>query len=187
MDALADCELVSRVQASYAQAFGTIYCRHRPYVRSCLQRLTKKSELTEDLVQETFIRALERIDLFDPNSERANVRAWLRTIALNVCANKLNRLGLERRSTLAALETRSIGSASACDPSIAASRSETQGLLIKAISQLPELMAKCIVSHYVFGLSYAEICDVYGMRMGRVIYLLHRGRHILAKRLRKYL
>jgi RNA polymerase sigma-70 factor (ECF subfamily) len=186
MDSLSDLELVARVQAGDVGAFEAIYGRHHQHVLLCLQRMTKKRDLAEEIAQETFVRALEKIDSFDVGAEPANLWAWLRRISFNICVNRLNRLALERRSTVAALEMGNITFPTWGDPSVVASRSELHRLLIEAIDALPELMAKCIVSHYVFGLSYEEICGVYALSQGSVVYLLHRGRRILAERLSQY-
>src|SRR5207247_5849214 len=55
-------------------------------------RLTHNRAEAEDLVQETWLRALRHFDQFDPGS---NCRAWLLTILRNAFLNRLRREGRE--------------------------------------------------------------------------------------------
>ena len=55
-------------------------------------RLTHDRVEADDLVQETWLRALRHFDQFDPGS---NCRAWLVTILRNAFLNRLRRQGRE--------------------------------------------------------------------------------------------
>lgn len=187
MRSLTDLDLISRVQAGCAAAFGIIYRRHYHWVRAYLRKLAKNMEFAEDMAQETFIRALERITQFDVDDQNAKFRGWLKSIAYSVCVNNLSRLPLEHQSIVAAFERGNIRFDRPREPSVAASKSEMNKALLKAINALPDLMAKCVLSHYVFGLSYADMCATYTLSKGSVVYLLYQARRILAKRLEGYL
>jgi RNA polymerase sigma factor (sigma-70 family) len=88
-----------------AEDFGELYERTYPIVRAYLRRRTgSRPDLVLDLVAETFARALERRDQFDP--QRGAAVAWLLAIASHllvdaarrgrVADRSRHRLGMER-------------------------------------------------------------------------------------------
>lgn len=88
-----------------AQGFGLLYERRYPLVRGYLRRrVGPRPELVLDLVAETFARALERREQFDP--QRGSAVGWLLGIAHHVLVDAARRgrvadesrrrLGMER-------------------------------------------------------------------------------------------
>jgi RNA polymerase sigma-70 factor (ECF subfamily) len=88
-----------------AEGFAMLYRRRYPLVRGYLRRqIGLRSELVFDLVAETFARALERRDQFDP--DRGSAVGWLLGIARNLLLDAMRegrvaetsrrRLGMER-------------------------------------------------------------------------------------------
>lgn len=97
-----DEELLSNVSA---EGFAVLYERRYQLVRSYLRRrLGAQPELVLDLVAETFARALERREQFDPH--RGSAAGWLLGISRNllldamregrVAESSRRRLGMER-------------------------------------------------------------------------------------------
>jgi RNA polymerase sigma factor (sigma-70 family) len=97
-----DEELLSNASA---EGFAVLYRRRYPLVRSYLRRrIGLQPELVLDLVAETFARALERRDQFDP--DRGSAVGWLLGIARNLLLDAMRegrvaetsrrRLGMER-------------------------------------------------------------------------------------------
>lgn len=58
----------------------------RPQLKSFLLRMTASVEDTEDLVQETFIKAFQHLDTFKGNS---SLKTWVFAIGSNLCKNFL--------------------------------------------------------------------------------------------------
>jgi RNA polymerase sigma factor (sigma-70 family) len=88
-----------------AEGFALLYRRRHPLVRGYLRRrIGVQPELVLDLVAETFARALERRDQFDPH--RGSAAGWLLGIARNLLLDAMRagrvaetsrrRLGMER-------------------------------------------------------------------------------------------
>ena len=74
--------LVTLAQKGDAEAFGVLYEMHADLVyRYIFQRVASQS-LAEDLTQETFLRALRRLDTFTWQGK--DVAAWFVTIARNL-------------------------------------------------------------------------------------------------------
>ncbi|MFR0357302.1 RNA polymerase sigma factor [Streptomyces sediminimaris] len=64
------------------EAFSLLYARHRRDVERCVWRRVSDPQVVEDIVSETFVRALASVGRF--RWERGGVRAWLTTIARNL-------------------------------------------------------------------------------------------------------
>ncbi|MCH9683882.1 MAG: RNA polymerase sigma factor [Deltaproteobacteria bacterium] len=87
--------LVARVLRGDPQAFRDLYGRHGRYVAGVVFRLMGDDADLEDIVQDTFVRAAERLaSLRNP----AQVRPWLVTIAVRLAQSRMTRR--RRRSWL---------------------------------------------------------------------------------------
>ena len=64
--------------------FGTEIMQYERILRPIAFNLTRSREATEDLVQDTFYRALSNVDKF---AEGTNIKAWLFTIMRNIFIN----------------------------------------------------------------------------------------------------
>lgn len=73
-------ELVQRVAAGDTEAFGQVVGRYSAPLYSLALRIVRDPALAEDVVQETFIRAYERLDGFRGAS---SLSTWLYRIACN--------------------------------------------------------------------------------------------------------
>jgi RNA polymerase sigma-70 factor (ECF subfamily) len=90
-----DAELLA-ASAEEPEAFGLFYRRHVEALLRYLQARTGRPELAADVCAETFARALERADQFDP--ARGPGRAWLFTIAGSVLIDGMRRGQVEARA-----------------------------------------------------------------------------------------
>lgn len=75
--------LVVQAAAGDRDAFATLYNEHRGEVYLSLVRRTRNRDLAEDLTQDTFVRALRRIDTFSVRPG-GSFAGWLVTIARNL-------------------------------------------------------------------------------------------------------
>lgn len=71
---------IEKARSGDVEAFGALYERHVDMIRGYVMRRAGNRELAEDVVSETFIRALTRIGSFTDG----NFEAWLTTIARNL-------------------------------------------------------------------------------------------------------
>ncbi|MYW48836.1 RNA polymerase sigma factor [Streptomyces sp. SID161] len=85
----AEVELVTRAVAGDRDAFATLYNDHRPEVYRYLVNRTRNRSLAEDLTQDTFLRALRRIDTFQHRPTTAGFVGWLCVIARNIYLDHL--------------------------------------------------------------------------------------------------
>ena len=149
-------------------------------------RLTHDRVEADDLVQETWLRALRHFDQFDPGS---NCRAWLVTILRNAFLNRLRRRGRER------LESDMTGergdSAPFEDSAIERSTPEEEffqtvfhGDVERALKSLSPAFQQVIVLADLEGFTYKEIAQVLNSPLGTVMSRLSRARQLLRAELR---
>ena len=73
-------ELVRKAQVGDFDAFGKLVDLHKAKVYAALRRLTGNDQDAEDLLQDTFLKAIDKIDQF---RGEASFGTWLTAIALN--------------------------------------------------------------------------------------------------------
>jgi RNA polymerase sigma-70 factor (ECF subfamily) len=148
-------------------------------------RLTHNRAEAEDLVQETWLRALRHFDQFDPGT---NCRAWLLTILRNAFLNRLRREGREiLESDMGATEA---GAARIEEASVARSSPEEDffqtvlhGDVDRALKTLPLPFRLVVTLADLEGLTYKEVAQVLGCPIGTVMSRLSRARQLLRKEL----
>jgi RNA polymerase sigma-70 factor (ECF subfamily) len=93
----AEIKLVSRAQGGDSSAFAALYTAHRDVVFAFLYNRTRDRHLAEDLTQETFARALLKIETYSWKVSGGGFGAWLSVIARNLHLDhcKLSRVRLE--------------------------------------------------------------------------------------------
>jgi len=150
-------------------------------------RLTKNTAEAEDLVQDTYVKAMRARRQFETGT---NMRAWLLRILTNTFINRYRRGGLEKSviegpdadpladgwigaSTLASMR----------DPESLALRPVLEQEIRTALDELPDEFRLAVVLADVEELSYREISDIMGCPIGTVMSRLHRGRRLLKGRL----
>jgi RNA polymerase sigma-70 factor (ECF subfamily) len=143
-------------------------------------RVGRDEELATEVVQETFLSALERIEDYD--RERGPMLPWLTYTARNCIRKALRQRGRLQsvgdrwevidRKLLAAcseLATRPL-------PDELLEREETAELVQMALSNLPDKYRIALRQHYCLQRPLREIADDLGVTEGAVKSLLHRAR-----------
>ncbi len=83
---ITDLELVELAKGGQLEAFSTLVKRHQVGLLRLVFRMMKDMAKSEDIVQEAFIKAYEKLGSFEG---RSSFRSWLIQIALNTAKNKL--------------------------------------------------------------------------------------------------
>ena len=86
MSAPSDRDLIQRARRGDAEAFGELVVRYQVSVFNVCYRILHERLEAEDMTQETFLRARDRLQTFD--DERL-FGPWIRRVAANVCLNHL--------------------------------------------------------------------------------------------------
>ncbi|MCB0411416.1 MAG: sigma-70 family RNA polymerase sigma factor, partial [Bdellovibrionales bacterium] len=85
---IADLELVKRAQTGEKQAFSMLVERHQKTMMRVALRVTKDLERAEDVVQESFIKAYEKLTAFEG---RSSFKSWMYQITVNTAKNKIRK------------------------------------------------------------------------------------------------
>ena len=135
--------------------------------------LAHNSSDAEDLVQETYLKALRGFASFQPGT---NFRAWIFQILRNTFLSSCSRL--ERRMTVA-LDSEDEGPELAVDmetpETILMNRSNAQ-LVQRAIGDLPVHYREALLLCEVEEMSYQEIAEILSVPIGTVMSRLARAR-----------
>jgi RNA polymerase sigma-70 factor (ECF subfamily) len=166
-------------------AFEATAHRHLGALFSFALKLSRNRDDAEDLVSDTYLRALERWRQFRPGT---NMRAWLFTILYHLFVSRKRRVA--SREVLSTDDPESpvrpetiVGAA---DPEAAYYDSFIDEEIVASIMALPPEYRSAVLMSDVHGMRYGEIAEVLGVPEGTVKSRLFRGRRILQRRLRTY-
>jgi len=146
--------------------------------------LTQNREEAEDLVQETYGKALKGFRSFQPGT---NFRAWIFRILRNTFLT--SRTGLKSKMTVSldSEEGESVLPATAETPeSLLIERSQQQ-MVQQAIEELPLIFREVVLLCDVEEMSYQEIAETISIPIGTVMSRLARARNALRLGLSKKL
>jgi RNA polymerase sigma-70 factor, ECF subfamily len=165
-----ECQALAHVDALYSFAL----------------KLARSHEDAEDLVSDTFLRALERWEQYRPGT---NIRAWLFTILYHVFVSRRRRVDAREAHTVDAANQEAVSyeePVGDLDPETRYFDSFFDDEITRAIAALPEEYRSAVVLSDIHELRYAEIAGVLGVPEGTVKSRLFRGRRILQKVLAGY-
>lgn len=159
--------------------------------RFALRLTAGQSAAAEDLVQETFLRALRSWVTYRRGT---NCRSWLFTITRNAFLRRTEHQ--DRRPDVAeadvgvevtALAARSLFSdGTGADPERTFFDSFVDARVLRALDRLPLAFREAVTLSDLEGMSYGEVAEVLHLPVGTVKSRLHRGRRILQRELRDY-
>lgn len=173
-----DRPLVSLARTGDVGAFESLYRRHRDRVYALVWRLCGGDHaLAEDLLQEAFVRAWQKLDTFRGESRFGT---WLHRLSANLTLT-------DRRSRL-----RRVRWEAPIDETVertaTGQRDVQAGMrqdLEQAIAALPDRARTVLVLHDVEGYGHAEIARLTGMAVGSSKAQLHRARKLLREALER--
>ena len=179
--ALAASRAVPRVAVSDAaspalagdpDAFRALYAAHAPRVHALCLRLEHDAATAEELTQDVFVRAWQKLDGF---RGEAAFGTWLHRLAVN--------LMLEARGSKA--RDRQRHAESEVLPELSARRTTPDEAmdLEDALRELPPGMRQVFTLHDVEGYRHEEIGELLGISSGTSKSQLHRARMALRERL----
>jgi RNA polymerase sigma-70 factor (ECF subfamily) len=137
--------------------------------------LTGERADAEDLVQETYAKALKGFRAFEPGT---NLRAWMYRILRNTFLT--SRTGLAARSTAWLEDEDPTGdlTAHALTPELLLLQQETQQSVLDTLAALPIPQREIILISDVEQLSYREIASILDIPIGTVMSRLARARKL---------
>ena len=169
-------DIVQRVRAGDVDAFGQIVKGYERRVFALAVMILRNREGADDVTQDAFVRAFERLDLYDV---RRPFYPWLATITMRLSRNWLARHSPgARRET--PIQPESSAYASAAPAALDVLVAEDEGRhLWRLVERLPLGERTAVVLHYRQELSVSEVASAIGVTAGTVKTLLFRARQHL--------
>jgi RNA polymerase sigma-70 factor (ECF subfamily) len=166
--------LIRRAQDGDMAAFEQLYRDHVGRVFAVCLRLCGDASLAEELAQEAFVRAWQKLGSFRGESAFSS---WLYTLAVNTA---LSERRSRRRRTSRVMTTDDL---SAFDKPGRPPGPEHGFDLERALAQLPPGARAVLVLHDVEGYKHQEIAEMTGIAEGTSKAQLHRARRLLREAL----
>ncbi|MFZ5718380.1 MAG: RNA polymerase sigma factor [Pseudomonadota bacterium] len=167
---LHDVELCALAAAGERRAFGELVRRHNSAIRQLLRRMGAQAAESDDVAQDAFLAAFERIAEFRGEGTFAG---WVKRIAAR---QYLRRLQREKRLTAIAAEGE-------VDTPPAAGDADHRIDLDEALKGLSPAERLCVSMCYGAGLSHGETADALNLPLGTVKSHVKRGLDKLRVRL----
>jgi RNA polymerase sigma-70 factor (ECF subfamily) len=163
-------ERIERSRAGDPEAFGVLVERYQRMVHALAYRMTGSQADAEDLAQQTFIRAYERLASFRGSSRFSS---WLGRIAIHLCLNWVRQQERRRRLHEAWGEDRLIAAA---DREGGDTVEDRRGRIQWALLRLPAKQRAAVVLTLQEGLSHAEAARMLGCPEATVSWRLFAAR-----------
>jgi len=155
------------VAAQDTAAFGELVRRHQSQVRNFLRRLTGDAAAADDLAQDCFLHAWNKLQTF---AGRGSFAGWLLRIAYTTFLQSKRRARRynEALDTATGLATTALGNYT--------SATDELPDLDKLLAVLSEEERAIVVMSYACGLSHREISDATGLPTGTVKSIIFRSK-----------
>ncbi|MGE5295980.1 MAG: RNA polymerase sigma factor [Solirubrobacterales bacterium] len=176
---MSETELLKRYTAGDENAFRELVNQYKDSVYAFLRRFLSRSDMIEDVFQETFMQLYISRNTFDLSKP---LRPWLFTIAANKAKDALRRnqrvdstnLGSmfdsEESSVDDVLNTLDSDTRMPYDDMI---RDETATAVKRVIAKMPAKLREILILGYFHKFSYAEISQILHIPVGTVKSRLH--------------
>ena len=178
-----DEQLVGEALGGAQSAYRQLVARFQRPVFNLVARMVRDHGLAEDLAQDAFVKAFDRLATF--RAEQGKFSNWMFKIAHNTAIDHLRKATLDTVPLDAPEADEPDYHAILADPRSAtplegAIRSDLARDIGSAIERLRPEYREVVVLRHQEGLAYDEIADVTGLPLGTVKTYIHRARKELA-------
>jgi RNA polymerase sigma-70 factor, ECF subfamily len=161
---------MARVAAGDKAALGQLFAAEGGRLVAVAQRIVRRRDLAEEVVQDAFVAAWQRARQFEP--DRGSARAWLTTIVRNRALNLLRdgaRVEYHDGGTLADMGDRVADAEGAFD------QLAERDALRRCLGSLDGQKRRAILLCYVTGLNHGEVAASLNAPLGTVKAWIRRG------------
>lgn len=148
---LSDNELVHEIKKGNRKAFSEIVKRHQKSLLRLSLRFVRDLDSAEDVVQESFIKAYEKLNAFEG---RSAFKSWLFQIAVNTAKNKLR----ERKRAITDIDSVQLAVGAVAETSLVHSALSQE--IQEEIDKLPTKQRTALILRVYEDLSFKEIADI---------------------------
>lgn len=180
----------AEVDAQLGWDFEEAAMPHLDALYNMAYRLTRNAEDTEDLIQETYLKAYKHYDKFERGT---NLKAWLFRIMKNTFINTYRKRQHQPPASAFSDIEESFESLVSDEAGLQVKNPEEEILekvldedVQQAIDGLPEDYRMVVLLVDLEGFSYKEAASIMEIPVGTVMSRLYRGRRLLEKALLEY-
>ena len=150
-DVKTDIQLVEEVRKGQRSSFSELVKRHQRGLLRLSMRFMKDTDLAQDVVQDAFIKAYEKLNLFEG---RASFKSWLFQIAVNTARNKLR----ESRYDFSNIDDVNLSVAATAEKGLV--HAAVSEIIQTEVDRLPFKQKTALVLRVYEDMSFAEIAEV---------------------------
>jgi len=179
--------LIKKALAGDQKAYDALLKRYQNGIYNMIYQMIKNREETEDLVQETFIKAFHSLASYNDNFAFST---WLYKIAFNNCIDtirkkKLKTLSIDKPIQFSEGEAKHEIRDDSRSPESSFLFTERKKIIQKTINSLPERYRSVIILRHQEERSYEEISVILNITLGTVKARIFRAREMLKKKLQE--
>jgi RNA polymerase sigma-70 factor (ECF subfamily) len=177
MSAQSDEQLMTRAARGSDRAFEELYNRHARRLQGFfVRRLGDDADLAADFMHDTFLRLYAARETY---REGRNFRAWLFTIAYNLCRN-------HHRNQLTIVSDEGVDITDEASIEVELDMKDLHDALRDILRKLPEPYAVLFSLHYEEELTVPQIAQITNLPEGTVKSRLHKTMQIIKQNLKQY-
>jgi RNA polymerase sigma-70 factor (ECF subfamily) len=168
--------LVQQAQAGNPTAFETLYEVHLGRVYALALRMLRDTRAAEEVTQDIFVRAWEKLGKFEG---RSSFGTWIHRLGVNVVLGELR--STQRREA----RVEPVEDPAMFERELKEAMPETKMDLETAIAGLPDGAREILILHDIEGYKYREIAEMSEIAEGTVKSQLNRARRLVREALLK--
>ncbi len=146
-----DMQLVEDVRNGQRSSFSELVKRHQRGLLRLSMRFMKDMDVAQDVVQEAFIKAYEKLNLFEG---RASFKSWLYQITVNTARNKLR----ENRYDFSNIDDVHLSVSAVAETALV--HAAVSEIIQTQVDKLPFKQKTALVLRVYEDMSFAEIAEV---------------------------
>jgi RNA polymerase sigma-70 factor (ECF subfamily) len=167
-----DAILVNRLKNGEQEAFNIIFDRYRRGILTYVEQIARSRSLAEDVVQETFLELVRRIDRIDPEK---SLSGWLYRVARNRAIDVMRRAGREVPAENFDKTAREEDMATVSMPYDEMQSKEENRHLVTALGRIDDRLREVLLLRYHGNLAFREIAATLRRPIGTVLWQAKRG------------
>lgn len=146
-------EMIKAFKKQDYRHFDEFYQLTERQVYFSIISIVKSQDVTKDLMQDTYMRFIEKIDQYDP---KYNVHAYIATIARNLAINHYNR------------SKREVHNDEIFDYVASTDRVDENVGVLDLLDTLDDTKREIVIMHVINELKFREIAEILDMPLGTV-------------------
>jgi len=167
-----DQQLIDKTLQGHTASFGALVVRYQDFIFTIVIRMVKRREEAEEIAQDSFVKAFERLESFEGKSKFSS---WLYSIAYRTTLDYL-RKAKRFQDSIGVEELNNLEVATLENGLQALVAQERSSIIQECIMKLPEIDAAIITFYYFEELSVREIAKITEQSEDNIKIKLYRSR-----------